>query len=294
MTIQELNSRLDSILKDVPDKEFDKICLMEDLCGITREMLATHPEKELTEAAANSAVKGARRRAAGYPLQYILGSWEFYGRRFKVGEGVLIPRPDTETLIDETVSRLGKDFHGGILDLCSGSGCIAVTLAKELEESSVYAVELSSEAFPYLVENVRANGADVKLLKGDVMNGSLLENFRISGSAQDEDGEYLDIGCIVSNPPYLTDKEMDKLQKEVTFEPELALYGGSDGLKFYRVIACLWKELLAKDGLMIFETGTEQAEDVKKILSDSGFTDIFTANDATGGVRVVGGYLKDQ
>ena len=87
---------------------------------------------------------------------------------------------------------------------------------------------------------------------------------------------------------------MDKLQKEVTFEPELALYGGSDGLKFYRVIACLWKELLAKDGLMIFETGTEQAEDVKKILSDSGFTDIFTANDATGGVRVVGGYLKDQ
>ena len=294
MTIQELNNRLDSILKDVPDKEFDKICLMEDLCGITREMLAVHPEKELSDAAANSAVKGARRRAAGYPLQYILGSWEFYGRRFKVGEGVLIPRPDTETLIDETISRLGRDFGSGILDLCSGSGCIAVTLAKELEKSSVYAVELSSEAFPYLAENVRANGADVKLLKGDVMNGSLLENFRISGNYKGDEGEYLEIGCIVSNPPYLTDKEMDELQKEVTFEPEMALYGGSDGLKFYRVIACLWKELLKKDGLMIFETGTEQAEDVIKILSDSGFTDIFTANDATGGVRVVGGYLREQ
>ena len=294
MTIQELNNRLDSILKDVPDKEFDKICLMEDLCGITREMLAVHPEKELSDAATNSAVKGARRRAAGYHLQYILGSWEFYGRRFKVGEGVLIPRPDTETLIDETISRLGRDFGSGILDLCSGSGCIAVTLAKELEKSSVYAVELSSEAFPYLAENVRANGADVKLLKGDVMNGSLLENFRISGNYKGDEGEYLEIGCIVSNPPYLTDKEMDELQKEVTFEPEMALYGGSDGLKFYRVIACLWKELLKKDGLMIFETGTEQAEDVIKILSDSGFTDIFTANDATGGVRVVGGYLREQ
>lgn len=288
MTIKELNSRLDSILKDVPDKEFDKICLMEDLCGITREMAAIHPEKELTEAAANSAVKGARRRAAGYPLQYILGKWEFFGRTFKVGEGVLIPRPDTETLIDEILTRLDRSTPHSILDLCSGSGCIAVTLAKELHDSSVYAVELSSEAFPYLVENVRTNGADIRLLKGDVMNGALLENFR------NGEGEYIPIDCIVSNPPYLTDKEMDELQKEVTFEPEMALYGGSDGLKFYRVIACLWKELLKKDGMMIFETGTEQAEDVKKILTESGFTDIFTANDATGGVRVVGGYLREQ
>lgn len=286
MTIQEMNNRLDSILKEVPDKDFDKMCLMEDLCGVTREISAVHPEKELTEALANAAVKGARRRAAGYPLQYILGKWEFYGRTFKVGEGVLIPRPDTETLIDEILTRLEKNTSHGIIDLCSGSGCIAVTLAKELTGSAVYAVELSSEAFPYLVENVRANGAEVKLLKGDVMNGALLENFRTS------EGEYLDIDCIVSNPPYLTDKEMEELQKEVTFEPEMALYGGNDGLKFYRVIACLWKDLLKKDGLMIFETGTEQAEDVKKILSDSGFSDIFTANDATGGVRVVGGYLR--
>ena len=286
MTVNELSARLDSILRDVPDKDFDKMCLMEDLCGVTREQMMIHPDKKLSEAAVNAAVKGARRRAAGYPLQYILGKWEFYGRSFKVGEGVLIPRPDTEALVEETISRLGKDRPCGILDLCSGSGCIAVTLAKELPESSVYAVELSPEAFPYLVENVRANGADVKLLKGDVMNGALLENFRIS------DEEYLDIGCIVSNPPYLTDREMEELQQEVTFEPETALYGGTDGLKFYRVIACLWKELLKKDGLMIFEIGTEQAEDVKKILTDNGFTDIFTANDATGGIRVAGGYLR--
>ena len=124
------------------------------------------------------------------------------------------------------------------------------------------------------------------MLKGDIMNGALLENFKTS------DGEYMDIGCIVSNPPYLTDREMDELQKEVTFEPETALYGGNDGLKFYRVIACLWKELLKKGGLMIFEIGTEQAEDVRNILSDSGFGGIFTAPDATGGIRVIGGYLE--
>lgn len=286
MTINELSTRLDSILSDVPDKDFDKMCLLEDICGVTREQLAIHPERELSEAAVNAAVKGARRRAAGYPLQYILGKWEFYGRSFKVGEGVLIPRPDTEALVEETISRLGRKYGGGILDLCSGSGCIAVTLAKELPESRVYAVELSSEAFPYLVQNVRENDAAVKMLKGDIMNGALLENFKTP------DGEYMDIGCIVSNPPYLTDREMDELQKEVTFEPETALYGGNDGLKFYRVIACLWKELLKKGGLMIFEIGTEQAEDVRKILSDSGFGDIFTAPDATGGIRVIGGYLE--
>ena len=286
MTINELSARLDSILTDVPDKDFDKMCLMEDLCGVTREQMMIHPDKKLSEAAVNAAVKGARRRAAGYPLQYILGKWEFYGRSFKVGEGVLIPRPDTEVLIDETIARLGREKTYGILDLCSGSGCIAVTLAKELPKSSLYAVELSAEAFPYLAENVRANCADVKLLKGDVMNGALLENFRTAEKS------YLDIDCIVSNPPYLTDKEMEVLQKEVTFEPETALYGGTDGLKFYRVIACLWKELLKKDGLMIFDVGTEQAEEVRQILSDNGFTDIFTANDATGGVRVIGGYLR--
>lgn len=286
MTIFQLSERLDSILCDIPDREFDKMCIMEDLCGVTREMLAVHSDKELSEAAVNSAVKGARRRAAGYPLQYILGSWEFYGRPFKVGEGVLIPRPDTETLIDEIIARLGRETNAGIIDLCSGSGCIAVTLAKELPESRVYAVELSAEAFPYLVENVRMNSADVKLLKGDIMNGALMENFRT------EDGEYLTVDCIVSNPPYLTDKEMDELQKEVTFEPEMALYGGNDGLKYYRVITCLWKELLKKGGMMIFETGTEQAVAVSQILTDSGFTDIFTANDATGGVRVVGGFLR--
>lgn len=290
MTIKELRERMDSILSETPDGKFDAMCILEDFGGISKTYAALHGDEELADGVCAKILDSARRRAAGYPLQYILGKWEFYGLPFYVGEGVLIPRPDTETLVDEVVKRLSDKGAVGVADLCSGSGCIAVSVAKSLKDAQVYAVELSGEAFPYLVKNVRENNARVKLLKGDIMNGSLMENFR---DPEDPDA-YIPIDCIVSNPPYLTDEEMYNLQKEVTFEPETALYGGNDGLKFYRVIACLWKEILADGGLMIFEIGTEQAEDVRRILEDNGFGDIFTANDATGGVRVIGGYKLRQ
>lgn len=292
MTIRELCTRIDSILSDTPDGEFDGMCILEDIGGISRERAAIHSDDCIADGVCGKILDAARRRAAGYPLQYILGKWEFYGLPFYVGEGVLIPRPDTETLVDETLKRLsGMQGRINVIDLCSGSGCIAVSLAKNLgEKGQVFAVELSGEAFPYLVKNVRENNVNVRMLRGDVMNGGLMENFR----DDDNEGEYLKIDCIVSNPPYLTDDEMDCLQKEVTFEPQSALYGGNDGLKFYRVISCLWKELLRDNGLLIFEIGTEQEEDVRQILSDNGFEDIFTAVDATGGVRVIGGYKAEN
>ena len=289
MTISEICRRTDSILAEIPDGAFDGMCILEDMAGITRERRMLHSDDEISDSLANRTLDAARRRAAGYPLQYILGKWEFYGLSFSVGEGVLIPRADTEALVDEALERLSSVPDAGVIDLCSGSGCIAVSLAKNLPDARVYAVELSGDAFPYLVENVRSSGKDIRLLKGDVMNGALLENFRVPDSESDEK-EYLKIDCIVSNPPYLTDKEMDTLQKEVTFEPETALYGGNDGLKFYRVIACLWKELLKKGGMMIFEIGDAQEDDVRKILTDSGFGDIFTRKDGAGCVRVIGGY----
>lgn len=293
MTVGELCKNINNILSETPDREFDGMCILEDIGKITRETAAIHPEETVPDSAAERVLAAARRRSVGYPLQYILGEWEFYGLKFKVGEGVLIPRPDTETLVEETLKRLGMmDFSGekpNIIDLCSGSGCIAVTLAKKLEASRLYAVELSGDAFPYLSENVRRNGADnVHLIRGDVMNGGILENFR----AQDSSDEYMKIDCIVSNPPYLTDEEMSELQKEVTFEPENALYGGNDGLKFYRVIACLWKEVLRSGGLMIFEIGTAQEAAVRDILAENGFDGVFAAPDATGSTRVVGGYKK--
>lgn len=271
----------------VEDNEFETLCIFEDIMEIDRLQLALNGSKPADEAKAEKAFALAERRINGEPLQYLLGEWEFYGLPFKVGEGVLIPRPDTEILVEtvlEHFKRKGK-LDPEIIDLCSGSGCIAVAVQTNLPQSKVTAVELSSEAFPYLVENIRRNKADVKIMKGDVLNGELLSNF----ADPDDFGEYRKLDCIVSNPPYLTEKEMSELQIEVKHEPETALYGGTDGLKFYRVISCLWKEILADGGLLAFEIGFEQGEAVSDILQKSGYKDIKVIKDLGGNDRVVTG-----
>ncbi len=287
MTVKELYREIEKILADIPDGSFDADCIMEDIGGFSKEVRLAYPERNADEAVCARVVTAARKRALGYPLQYILGRWEFYGMPFMVGEGVLIPRPDTETLAEEVIKRINAMGLNAprIIDLCSGSGCIAVAAAKNIRGAVVYAAELSGDAFPYLSQNVRLNGANVRLIRGDVMNGALMDNFR-----NGETGETNYFDCIVSNPPYLTDKEMHSLQTEVTYEPDIALYGGIDGLNFYRVISCLWKEVLRDGGLLIFEIGSEQEGAVKNILSDNGFEDIFSVRDAGGNVRVAGGY----
>lgn len=288
MTIDQLRNEVNTILKDIPDREFDGMCILEDMGGISRERAVLHGEDVISESLCGRVIAAAKKRSEGYPLQYILGQWEFFGLPFKVGEGVLIPRPDTEVLVECVLDRLGRmEGKLGIVDLCSGSGCIAIALDKKLGgRAQVYGVELSSDAFPYLSENVRMNGSSVKLLRGDVMNGSIMENFRDGDNPE----EYIKIDCIVSNPPYLTKREMEELQTEVRHEPETALFGGDDGLKFYRVITCLWKEILRTGGLLAFEIGDAQAGDVQLLLEEGGFCDIFTEKDAAGCVRVIGGY----
>lgn len=269
------------------DYEFECICIFEDIMGIDLLQLAIYGENSADESKLKKALELTERRVNGEPLQYLLGEWEFYGMPFKVGEGVLIPRPDTEILVETVLEFFVKAGRKSpeIVDLCSGSGCVAVAIQKNLPMSKVTAVELSSEAFPYLVENIRRNDVDVKTMKGDVLNGELLRNF-----ADPEDyGEYRKVDCIVSNPPYLTEKEMGELQSEVRCEPQVALYGGTDGLKFYRVIACLWKEILAEGGLIAFEIGFEQGKAVYDILEKSGYSDIKIIKDLGGNDRVVVG-----
>ncbi|MCM1577196.1 MAG: peptide chain release factor N(5)-glutamine methyltransferase [Ruminococcus sp.] len=287
---------MENILRHIPDRDFDKACILEDFGRITRETAALHGEREVPPDLCQKVLGAANTRALGYPLQYILGEWEFYGLKFRVGEGVLIPRADTETLVELSLLRLrqlhkklGRKLH--VIDLCSGSGCVAVSIAKEMGEAvQMYAVELSGEAFPYLLENVRRNNVNVRLFRGDVMDGRMLDNFR---DPLDDD-RFIPIDAIVSNPPYLTDDEMSSLQREVTFEPETALYGGTDGLKFYRVTACMWNYLLSPGGLMIFEVGDSQAAIVSRILEENGFGDIFTQKDGAGVVRAVGGRFIKQ
>lgn len=270
-----------------PDFEFDSRCIFEDITGLSALDLALNREKEADGAAAEKALKLAKRRSEGYPLQYLLGEWEFYGLKFKVGEGVLIPRPDTEILVETVINHFAakKQTDPEIADLCSGSGCIAIALQKSMPLSRVTAVELSSEAMPYLAANIQRNEAKVQVIKGDVTDGRLLDNF----ADPDSPGDHRHIDCIVSNPPYLTAEEMSELQREVSFEPASALDGGVDGLKFYRIISCLWKEVLKEGGLLAFEIGYEQGEAVSELLRSSGYGDVKVIKDLGGNDRVVTG-----
>ena len=193
------------------------------------------------------------RRLTGEPLQYIFGKWEFYGFPFCVGEGVLIPRPETELLVDVAVKRLGKG--SAVLDLCSGTGCIPISVALKTG-AKCYAVELYDAAFGYLKRNIALNGADVTTVQADALDGTLFPDVTFD--------------TIFSNPPYLTGDEMKALQSEVAHEPETALYGGEDGLDFYRKLIPAWSGRLRADGFMAVEIGETQGESVAEIMRTVG------------------------
>ncbi len=294
MTLKDLYDLTENMLlaAGVETHRFDTDCLFEDILNADKVTLTLQGDNEVPEADADRLMSAAEKRCCGQPLQYILGRWEFFGRPFYVGEGVLIPRPDTEVLVEKILEHFKAtgNFSPEICDLCSGTGCIAVTLKKELPNAAVHAVELSSEAMPYLIKNIRLNEADVKIIKGDVTDSLLIENF----ADPDDIGEYRKIDAVVSNPPYLTDKEMGELSKEVKCEPELALRGGADGLKFYRIISCLWREILKDGGLIAFEIGWEQGAAVKDILEKSGYENVTVHKDYAGNDRVVTSIKKAE
>lgn len=288
MVIKELLSQVKDLLRsgDIPYPDFDAMCILCDMLRMDKTQIIMNYWMEADPDKADKALNAAGKRSKGYPLQYLLDHWEFYGLPMKTGEGVLIPRADTETLVDTVIEYYKENkCSRRILDLCSGSGCIAIALEKNISGAEVTAVENSSDAMPYLVKNAGINKAKIRIIKGDVMNGSLLENF----ADNNDPGEYIRFGCIVSNPPYLTDREMAQLQTEVTYEPSYALSGGYDGLKFYRCISLLWKEVLEDGGLMAFEIGSEQGAAVKEIMEQNGFEDIKVIKDTQGLDRVVCG-----
>lgn len=197
-------------------------------------------------------------RTEHVPLQYILGYWYFMDLKFKVGEGVLIPREDTEVLVRKSLDYLQNVESPKIIDLCSGSGCVAISVKKNLgEKSEVYAAELSQIAFSYLQENIFLNECKVTAINGDV--------FKISSDFQDE---FFD--AVISNPPYIKTGDLSCLQEEVKKEPRLALEGGEDGLYFYKNICKTWIPKLKSGGMIAFEVGFDQAQDVKTIMENYG------------------------
>ncbi len=210
-----------------------------------------------------------QRRFNNEPLQYILGEWEFYGLPFKVGSGVLIPRQDTEVLV-ETVLPLIQNGKSRVFDLCAGSGCIGITLAK-LTDANVTLFEKSEQALSYLKENVRLNNVAATVLQYDVLGKPY------SGKAD----------IIVSNPPYIKTKEVETLQAEVKHEPRMALDGGEDGLIFYRRIATDWYSSLEDGGYLVFEIGYDQGDAVTQIMQNAGYREVRCKKDLGGNDRVV-------
>ncbi len=259
------------IQASIPDAAFDVRCMIEQVTGCRYEKLLltgipTEDESPLRNM--------AQRRAFGEPLQYILGEWEFFGMRLFVGEGVLIPRPDTEVLV-ETVLHWCKGKQAlRVLDLCTGSGCIALALQKHLPDAQVHALDLSEDALSYAKRNAAYHRLPVILHQGDVLD------------MQDPQA-YGRFDVIVSNPPYLTEQEMTQLQREIRFEPETALAAGADGLLFYRNITRIWNNALNPGGLLAFEIGEQQGKDVSNIMERHNFTDIQIIQDYAHHDRVV-------
>lgn len=191
-----------------------------------------------------------KRRCQHEPLQYIIGIWDFYKYSFKVGSGVLIPRPETEILVDFAVGEINKNGYKTVFDLCCGSGCIGLSVAKMCPQVKVYCVDISDDALEYTRKNKELLGCDnVTVVKSDVLDGT-----GFIGLPRPD--------VIISNPPYIRSAEIAGLQAEVLYEPKLALDGGEDGLIFYRKLSEIWYPLINRGGYLAMECGEDQANDI--------------------------------
>lgn len=258
----------------VEDYVFEAKQIIKHVTGCSNAQILAKYTQPITDFKQNNLTAIIKQRLIRYPLQYIIGRWNFFGREYFVGPGVLIPRSDTETLIDVCLKNLKGKEKPRVLDLCAGSGCIGLTIKGECSSAEVTLVEKYEEALNYTVKNALHNNLDVKILKGDVLE------------TEGADGEY---DLIVSNPPYITDQDMKELQPEVKFEPTTALEGGPDGLKFYRHIAKEYKKHLAPSGVLAFEVGLGEAESVAEILRQNGFENVGFRKDYCDIDRVVFG-----
>lgn len=258
----------------ISDPAFNSMCLIEKVFNVNKaQLMAENITADDKKGAEFLTLLG--RRLSGEPLQYILGEWEFYGYIFKVGKGVLIPRDDTEVLLRLSLDFLKDKQNARVLDLCSGSGALAIAIAKETD-AEVYALEKSAEALPYLCENININKANIEVVAGDV--------FYCAEEFMDKSFD-----LIISNPPYIITDEIDTLQKEISFEPKTALDGGADGLKFYRGIIKDYTSKLKSGGMIAFEIGEGQFEAVKTLMENAGVKNIDFKLDLGGIQRVVYG-----
>ncbi len=219
------------------------------------------------------------RRLADEPVAYLLGEWEFYGLPIVVTKDVLIPRPDTEVLVETAVKALrGRKMDARVLDLCTGSGCVGCAIASELPASRVVLADISTEALAVAKQNVLKNRLNPRVTC--VETDALLPPPPVLGSFE----------LLVCNPPYIPSDEIAGLDKSVKdFEPLSALDGGADGLDFYRAVLPKWKSVVRRGGLMAFEVGEDEAGSVMELMKKNGLTNVGSVKDTNDVERVVCG-----
>ena len=281
MTYRELVAEAAEKLKsgsipfcDTP--QLDSSVLLAYAANMSRETLfASYPDT-VPGPVQNKFSELINSRLSGLPVSYIRKLKEFYGREFYVDESVLVPRPDTEIIIEKTLSlaenRKKTPAAPEILDLCTGSGCIAVTLKLEQQKYSVTAADISEAALKTAVRNAEKLGAYISFSRSDLFS--------------DIKGTY---DFIVTNPPYLTSEEIDSMTASGWPEPMLALDGGSDGLDLIRIIINSSLDYLKNNGYLLIEAGPDQAETVSRLLDEAGFSEIVITKDLAGRNRVTSG-----
>jgi release factor glutamine methyltransferase len=245
--------------------------LLRYVLDCTATDIAAYPEREIAESQSSRYGSLVTRRAAGEPIAYLVGSREFFGREFRVTPAVLIPRPETELLVEIALAKVSRDGTARVLDLGAGSGCVAITLALELK-SAVTGIDVSADALVVAGENAARLGAQVTFIESDWFAAV--------------EGEF---DLIVGNPPYVAEGDSHLGEGDLRFEPMTALACGADGLSAIRRILADAPRHLAPSGWLFLEHGYDQAEAMRMLFTEAGFADIEQHRDLAGIMRVSGG-----
>lgn len=273
MTYREALALGEKVLEvaNIVDVRTDAWLLLEMASKIDRNFYYMHMDEEISEDYVKEYELLLKKRAEHIPLQYIVGETEFMGLKFKVNSNVLVPRQDTETLVEEALKVVRPGMK--VLDMCTGSGCIIISILHNVSNVEGHAVDISKQALNVAKENAKLNDVSVMFERSDLFD-NVAEKFDI----------------IVSNPPYIPTAEIAKLMPEVAqFEPMEALDGKEDGLYFYKKIVENCGNYLTEGGSILFEIGHDQGISVSELLKDAGFSDVRVIKDLAGNDRVVAG-----
>lgn len=255
---------------NIADATVDSWLLSEEILNVKKQNYYMNMGITVNEELAAKYKEAVNKRAEHIPLQHIIGYQQFLDYKILVNENVLIPRPETELLVEKVTDFIGNN-EMKVLDMCTGSGCIAIAVDKMCDKASVVGADISKDALKVAVKNNALNHANVEFTKSDMFSNI--------------EGKY---DVIVSNPPYIPTKDVVELEQEVKeHDPLLALDGSDDGLKFYRIISKNAVEYLREKGMLFLEIGYDQGKTVPDLLKNNGFTNIKVFKDLSGLDRMV-------